>query len=311
MKILVTGATGFIGKHLCARLRLEGHELTALGSRDADLCDPRSLERPIFVKPRFDHIYHLAAWTQAGDFCRRHQGEQWIINQQIHTHVLAWWQARQPQAKMIAAGTISAYPENVEMVEENYLTGQPPESLFAYGMTKRMLYAGLLSLHRQFRLRYVHLIPSTVYGSDYHTDGRQMHFIFDLVRKIIAGRREGTPVILWGDGTQTRELVHVRDFVEVAAKLADTAENDTFNVGSGDARPIRWYAERICEIVGYDHDLVRYDTSKYAGARGRMLNIGKLQRFMPAYVPSPLAAGLRETVEWMLAQRSFDASRTA
>lgn len=308
MKILVTGATGFVGKHLCARLRQEGHELTRIGSGDADLCDPRSLDRPIFVEPRFGQIYHLAAWTQAGDFCLRHQGEQWIINQRIHTHVLAWWQTHQPQAKMIAVGTISAYPEHVEMVEENYLTGQPAESLFAYGMTKRMLYAGLLCLHRQFGLRYVHLIPSTLYGPDYHTDGRQMHFIFDLMRKIIAGRREGTPVLLWGDGTQTRELVHVRDFVDVALKLADSAENDTFNVGSGDARSIRWYADRVCEIVGYDPSLVRYDTSRYAGARGRVLNIEKLKRLMPAYAPTPLAAGLRETLEWMMAHRSFDAA---
>ncbi len=311
MKILVTGATGFVGKHLCARLRKEGHELTAIGSSDADLRDPRSLDHDIFIKTRFDHIYHLAAWTQAGDFCLHHQGEQWIINQQIHTHVLAWWQARQPQAKMIALGTSCSYPEDMEMKEENYLTGQPTESLFAYGMTKRMLYVGLLSLHRQFGLHYLHLIPSTLYGSGYHTDGRQMHFIFDLMRKIIAGRFEGAPVILWGDGAQTRELVHVRDFVEAAVKLAGSADNDMFNVGSGEERSIRWYAERICEILDYDPALIRYDTSRYAGARSKVLSIKKLKRLMPAYEPTPLAAGLQETLNWMMAQRSFGATQTA
>ena len=86
LEIVVTGATGFLGTALCGRLEREGHEVLRLNSKNCDLTRAESLEA--FSQTAFDRIYHLAAWTQAGDFCLRHPGEQWLINQRINTHVL-------------------------------------------------------------------------------------------------------------------------------------------------------------------------------------------------------------------------------
>ena len=122
--------------------------MTRLGSKDADLTRADALDR--FAGP-FDQIYHLAAWTQAGDFCLHHPGEQWVRNQQINTNVLAWWQARQPQAKLIAMGTSCAYALRPAPFRGE-LSGRPADrSLFTYAMTKRMLYAGLLALQQAIR----------------------------------------------------------------------------------------------------------------------------------------------------------------
>src|SRR5471030_1683392 len=107
MKILVTGATGFLGRVLCRRLEADGHRLVRLSSSDCDLRNDQSLTP--FSDQSYDQIYHLAAWTQAGDFCLHHAGEQWIINQQINTNVLAWWQRRQPQAKLMCVAPSCAY----------------------------------------------------------------------------------------------------------------------------------------------------------------------------------------------------------
>src|SRR5439155_13507909 len=128
----------------------------------------------------------------------------WIINQQINTNVLTWWQMFQPQAKLIGVGSSCSYPPDRPLSEENYLVGEPIESLYTYAMTKRMMLVGMQALHRQFGLNYLCLVPSTLYGPGYHTDGRQMHFIFDLIRKILRGKRYGEPVVLWGDGHQSR-----------------------------------------------------------------------------------------------------------
>src|SRR5882672_2448857 len=119
MNILVTGATGFLGTALCARLAADGHAVVKLGSRDADLRARGSLDA--FSTHRYDQIYHLAAWTQAGDFCLRHPGEQWVINQLINTHVLEWWQRAQPQAKLITMGTSCSYSPDLSLTEEHYL----------------------------------------------------------------------------------------------------------------------------------------------------------------------------------------------
>lgn len=297
-KILVTGASGFLGKHLSSRLMEEGHEVTHVSSRNCDLTRSDSLR--IFDAVRFDVIYHLAAWTQAGDFCLRHPGEQWIFNQKINTHVLDWWHQKQPQAQLIAMGTSCSYDPAHPLVEEEYLNGLPIESLFTYAMTKRMLLAGMIALHKQYGLNYLYLIPSTLYGGGYHEDGRQMHFIFDLVRKILRGASYGDPVILWGDGSQKRELIHVADFIEATIQLTDLEKNTWINVGSGEEYSIREFAQEICEIVGYSPLNIHYDTKRYVGAKSKVLDIQKLKTILPSFAPRPLKEGLREVVDWFL-----------
>lgn len=296
MHSLVTGATGFLGSHLVTALARAGHSVQALGSRQCDLREPRSLEA--FNAQNYDYIFHLAAWTQAGDFCLHHPGEQWIINQQINTSVLSWWKEHQPQAKLISIGTSCCYEPGRPHIEENYLVGEPTESLYTYAMTKRMLYIGLRSIAQQFGLSYLVVVPSTLYGPGYHLDGRQMHFIFDLIRKIVHSKRSGEPVILWGDGSQVRELIHVNDFIDALLALISQSSNDIFNIGAGRGYSIREFAEIICRQVGVDSSTIRYDTSKYIGAKEKVLEIGKLRSIIPQFQPRDLSAGLKEVVDW-------------
>jgi GDP-L-fucose synthase len=298
MEVLVTGATGFLGTALCRKLTARGDRVVGLGSKDCDLTRNDSLTA--FSDRTYDVIYHLAAWTQAGDFSLHHPGEQWLINQLINTHVLAWWRTAQPQAKLVCMGTSCSYPPDIPLTEENFLAGRPIESLFTYAMTKRMLYAGLLALNQQFGLRYLCFVPSTLYGPGYHTDGRQMHFIFDLIRKIVRGKLYDEPVTLWGDGTQRRELVFIDDFVEVMLRLADSHTNELINIGAGEEFEIGHFAKLICEKVGYDFGLIRFDTSRYVGARSKCLDTAKLRRLMPGIKMTPLEAGLARTVDWFV-----------
>ncbi len=174
----------------------------------------------------------------------------------------------------------------------------PISSLFTYAMTKRMLYAGLLALNKQYGLKYLCLVPSTLYGTGYHTDGRQMHFIFDLIRKIIRGKLYDEPVILWGDGTQSRELVFVEDFAKIAMELAQTVDNDLINIGAGEEFTIRHFAKIICEEVGYDFNKIQFDTSRYVGAKSKCLVVDKLKQSLPNFGLTPLELGLTKTIEW-------------
>lgn len=303
MKILVTGGTGFLGTALATELTLARHDVTALGSKDADLTKAGSLDR---FDAKYDRIFHLAAWTQAGDFCLKHAGEQWLINQELNTTVLSWWQRRQPQAKLISIGTSCAYAPGAALREDDYMRGEPIESLYTYAMTKRMLYAGQLALQKQFNLRHLTLVPSTLYGPGYHTDGRQMHFIFDLIRKIIRGKEHGEPVVLWGDGHQRRELVYLADFVALAQILADSRDNDLINIGAGHDHSIREFADMICALVGYPAKQIQYDTARYTGAGEKSLSTAKLRTLVPDFDLTPLSAGLERTVKWFYESKAYE-----
>lgn len=298
MKILVTGSSGFLGKFLCAELKKKGCFVVETNSQNANLLREDTLK--VWNHEKFDQIFHLAAWTQAGDFCLKHPGEQWINNQKINTNMLAWWSNYQPDAKLIFMGTSCSYDCKLPFSEEFYLQGEPIDSLYTYAMTKRMLLMGAKALNKQYGLDYLCIVPSTLYGPSYHLDGRQMHFIFDLIRKIVRAKYFSDEIILWGDGSQVRELIHVSDFIDALIKLSTFQENCVINIGGGEGYTIKAFAEAICDILGVSKDLILYDTNKYVGAKNKVLQIDKLKKILPEFSSRPLHEGLRQTIEWFL-----------
>jgi GDP-L-fucose synthase len=302
MRVLVTGGSGFLGNHLIKYLREKQIDYYAPTRMEIDLRTEINLGN---INPDFSHIFHLAAHTQAGDWCLTHQGEQWLINQQINTNVLDLWLKKLPMAKMVSIGTSCSYSPGIAMTENNYLEGQPIEGLLTYAMTKRMLLLGNRAMAEQFGLEYIHAIPSTLYGSGYHLDGRQMHFIFDLIRKILRGKYLNQTVELWGDGLQRRELVHVNDFIINLMCLVDKGAHGEFNLGAGQDYAIRDFAELISRLVDYDSRLITYDQTKYVGAKSKLLETVKVKSYLSEYSNRSLENGLRETIEWFTASKAY------
>ena len=142
--VLITGGTGFLGKHLSRKLIADNREVYICNTRTCNLHNYDELPDPKHHK--FDIIYHLAAKTKAGDYCLYHKGEQWIDNQLLNTNILKYWVEKQPQAKFIGMGTSCMYePSNEHLTEDNCLRGDPEPGLYAYAHTKRMLLVGLQS----------------------------------------------------------------------------------------------------------------------------------------------------------------------
>jgi GDP-L-fucose synthase len=296
MRAFITGGGGFLGRTLVPRLKKEGWTVEAPNSRECDLNRAEALQSR---KEKYDWIFHLAAWTQAGDFCLFHSGEQWVTNQRINTNVLAWWQGSQPQARAVLIGTSCAYDPALPLKEENYLRGEPTPSLYTYAMTKRMLLVGARALGKQYGLASVTFVPSTLCGPYYHEDGRQMHFIYDVVRKIREAGRTGQPAVLWGDGTQRREVIHVEDFVGGMLSLLSAAspEASVFNLGAGKDYEIREFAMECCRLLGVDSSLVQWDTTKYVGARAKCLDTSLVQGRFSFWRARPLHDCLQDVIQ--------------
>jgi GDP-L-fucose synthase len=296
--ILITGGTGFLGKSLVKRFINDGNNnVISFSSAETNLLNHKALNK--YNNNEFDHIYHLAAWTQAGDFCVYHPGEQWVINQQINSTVLNWWNVSQPQAKLISIGTSCVYDESMPHREENYLIGTPRDELFTYAMTKRMLLIGQMALNKQFGLNYLTVVPSTLVGPYYNIENKQLHFIFDLIKKIIEYKEKKRQVVLWGNGNQRRELVFVEDFVDILLLLDKQAENEVYNIGAGKDYSIRDFVFMICEILNVDTNEIQYDESRYVGAKAKFLDNGKINTILPEYQQKPLKEILEVTIDWM------------
>lgn len=293
--ILITGGSGFLGKKLTTELKRDiKNNVVSLSSKDSDLRYYDSFKKIPDIK--FEKIYHLAAWTQAGDFSLHHSAEQWVFNQLINSNILFWWLNNQRQAKFISMGTSCSYEDGGSLDEENYLKGDPLKSLYEYGMTKRMLLIGQRSFSKQFQLKYLTFIPSTLYGPGYDISNKIPHFIFDLIKKILKGKIYGKKVELWGNGEQKRELVHVDDFVNQMLLLEKKVNNEIINVGAGEEYSIKHFAKLICKIIEFDHAKIFYNKTKYVGALSKNLSIKKKKKLIPSYKEIPLEDGLKETI---------------
>lgn len=302
--VFVTGGNGFLGKFLLKHIKSR-YKVFAPTSKELNLLNQKELDK---INRKFDYIFHLAAWTQAGDFCLRFPGDQWMMNQKINTNVLSWWKNSNPKAKLIFIGTSCSYPEKKRLFEENYMKDEPNEGLYTYAMTKRMLLQGAKALGKQYKMKWLCVVPSTLYGPYYHTDNRQMHFIFDLIQKILKGYYFNNKVSLWGDGFQKREIIHVDDFVKFMINILEKTNNEIINIGAGKDFTIKQFAEKISMLVGYDKSKIYYDVTKYTGVKKKKLEIKKISKLVPDYIKKQknINVGLKETIDWFKNQMKLN-----
>ena len=299
MNCLVTGATGFLGRHLTKALHARDFKVTISNTKNNSLDRVENLTN---LKEKFDYIFHLAAVTKAGDYCLTHLGDQWISNQKINTNILDYWKNYQPQAKIICMGTSCSYSPDFPMSEENYLKGEPEEGLYTYAMTKRMLLAGLQSIGKQYGLKWLYFIPSTLYGPEFDLDDN--HFIFDLIRNCYNAKRKGNIFTVWGDGKQRRELIYIKDAVNAILNLVKE-ENQIFNLGSGQDNSINEFVKIVCSNYDYDFNLVEYDLTKYVGVKEKKIDTSKTTKFLQnnKFLTTSLHEGSAEATQYFIKKR--------
>jgi GDP-L-fucose synthase len=304
VRVLITGGGGFLGSHLVDRVRRDGIEPFVARRRDYDLTEAGDVSR-LFETAQPELVIHLAAEVGGIGANRANPGRYWYANLMMGAHVLE--QSRIAGVrKVVLLGTICAYPKfaPVPFREETLWDGYPEETNAPYGIAKKTLLVGAQGYREQYGLDAVYLLPVNLFGPRDNFDLETSHVIPALIRKMVEAQDRGEPeIVLWGDGSPTREFLYVDDCAEgiwLAAQRYDGAE--PVNLGTGEEISIRELAELVGELTGYEGEIV-WDTTKPNGQPRRKLDVSRAEERFGFHAHTTLRDGLEATIAWFRAHR--------
>jgi GDP-L-fucose synthase len=216
----------------------------------------------------------------------------------------AW---RQGVAKLVVTGTVCSYPKFTPLPfrEEDLWNGYPEVTNAPYGLAKKMLLVMAQSYRQQYGFNAIHLLPVNLYGPGDNFDLHTSHVIPAMIRKFLEAKVAGQEeVLLWGDGSPTREFLFVEDAAEgliLAAEKYDGPE--PVNLGSGKEISIRDLAEVVGRLSGF-RGRVAWDTTKPNGQPRRALDTSRAEAYFGFRARTSFEEGLKQTIQWYLEQRS-------
>jgi len=300
VKILVTGGGGFLGSHLVERLRRDGHDVVAARSADYDLTVAEDTAR-MFDDARPEQVFHLAAEVGGIGANRANPGRYWFANLAMGLNVLE--QARLAKTpKVVISGTVCAYPKfaPVPFREETLWDGYPEETNAPYGVAKKAILVGAQAYREQYGLNAIFLLPTNLYGPRDNFDLETSHVIPALIRKMVDSEDE---VVLWGDGSPTREFLYVDDCVDGFALAGERYDGpEPVNLGASHEISIRELAELIADVAGYEGTIV-WDGTKPNGQPRRSVDGGRARELFGFEARTHLRDGIERTVAWYRSAR--------
>lgn len=298
-RILITGATGFLGGHVVAELTARGYtQLCAVGTADADLTDSAA-SAALFERERPAIVLHLAAAVGGIQSHRAEPGRYAYANTTMAANVLE--QARRVEAdKVVTIGTAVAYAADapVPTPERELFNGFPPRDTAPYAIAKLNAWVMGAAYTRQYGLATHHLVLTNIYGPGDHFEHERSHVVGALVRRFVEAREAGAPSVeVWGSGAASRDFLYVED---AARGIVDAMERlevtEPINLGAGREVTIRELAETIRDVAGYRGEIV-WDTTKPEGAPRRALDVSRIAGLLDFRPAVDLREGLARTVE--------------
>jgi GDP-L-fucose synthase len=304
-RIVVTGGAGFLGSFVVERLRALGaKEVFVPRSATVDLTRVEQV-RSYFAEVRPTLVIHLAAAVGGIEANRLQPGTFFRDNMLMGVHVIE--EARLAGVKKVfIAGTVCAYPKftPVPFREDDLWNGYPEETNAPYGVAKKALLVMAQAYRREFSMNTVMVFPVNLYGPRDNFDLTTSHVIPAMIRKFLeAKERKEREVVLWGDGSPTREFLYVVDAAEGIVSAAERYDGeDPVNLGSGQEIAIADLAQTTAKLVGYE-GLIRWDRSKPNGQPRRMLDTSRARERFGWSARTRFEDGLRATIDWYAANR--------
>lgn len=304
MRLIVSGAAGFIGSHLTDRLLAEGH--TVIGIDNFLTGSPANLahlegnarfqfieadvSRPIEIEGPVDGVVHLASPASPKDYLE-HPIETLEVGSAGTRNMLEL--ARKWNARFLLTSTSECYGDPMEhpQVETYWGNVNPVGPRSCYDESKRFAEALVMAYHRTYGLRTNIARIFNTYGPRMKlNDGRVVPAFLDQALR-------GKPITVFGDGSQTRSFCYVSDLVDGLYRLMMSDERYPVNLGNPREMTILEFAEQIRRLIGAKCS-IEYRELPQDDPRKRRPDIGKAKRVLGWEPRVPLEEGLRETIEY-------------
>ena len=312
VKVLVTGAAGFIGSHVCDHLINTGYDVIALDDLSGGFEDNVNtkaqfvkgsindveLINKLFEEHQFTYVYHLAAYAAEGlsHFIRRYNynnnliGSINLINASINSGTVKCF---------VFTSSIAVYGKNQLPMKED-LMPQPEDP---YGISKLAVEQDLKSAHEMFGLDFIIFRPHNVYGERQNIGDPYRNVVGIFMNQIMQGKK----LTVFGDGMQTRAFSHIDDVAPIIAKSVEMpqAYNEVFNIGADTPYTVKELTTLVCDAFGVSEQI------EYLEARNEVVhaysNHDKVHEFFGHMIKN---ITLKDGIERMVADAKEKGPRT-
>lgn len=299
-RIAVTGGAGFLGSFLVEKLKeRDCRDIFIPRSKNYDLVEADAVKR-LYGDARPNIVIHLAAQVGGVGANLANPGKFFYDNLMMGIQLIEQGRLFGIE-KFVALGTVCSYPKFVPIPfkEDNLWNGYPEETNAPYGLAKKMLLVQSQAYRQQYGFNSIYLLPVNLYGPRDNFDLESSHVIPALIRKCFEARKQRVDhIVVWGDGSPTREFLYVGDAAE-AILLATERYNgaDPVNVGSGMEISIKDLVHLIAKLTGFQGEIV-WDTTKPNGQPRRSLDTKRAERLFSFKALTSFEEGLRHTTAW-------------
>jgi len=297
-RIILTGSSGFLGKAVKEELQTSGHQIFTPRSKDYNLIDMQQCSNMFADMHNIDTIIHLAATCGGIQANKKQPGTYFYNNISMGINVIENCRLYGIK-KLILVGTVCSYPKYCEVPfkEKSLWNGYPEETNAPYGIAKKSLYVMAQAYRQEYGLNSNILIPSNLYGPHDNFNEDKSHVIPALIKKIDIAKKLNTELVVWGDGSATRDFLYAQDAADAIIKSINIDTDAIINLGNTTETNIKDLVYLLCDLMGYKGRVV-WDKTKPNGQPRRCVD-ASLAKIILNWQPShTLEQGLLQTVEW-------------
>jgi GDP-L-fucose synthase len=301
-RIVVTGGTGFLGRHLCRELERAGAKVEPIGRDRCDLRHRAAIDG-MLAETTPDAVVHLAAVVGGIGANQAHPGQFLYENAVMGLELIEACRLARV-AKTVVAGTVCAYPKHcsVPFREKDLWDGYPEETNAPYGLAKKLLLAQAQAYRAQYGMNVVYLLPANLYGPGDNFDLESSHVVPAMIRKFAEARQAGDlEVELWGDGSPTREFLYIEDAARAFRLALERCDDpEPINLGSGEEVSMKELATLVADATDY-HGTILWDPRRPNGQPRRRLDTSRANELLEFKAEVGLKEGIARTVQWYTA----------